>query len=124
MTEGSRYEISVDGIVRTHRDSLEIATVLKACKPYTNVVVRDLLTGKVIQSAASSQLGITSTALMGPAQGLEPFAQASAAAFVEPSIPTIADRPPAGPAWLHEIKHDGYRFMVWRDGERVRLFTR
>jgi bifunctional non-homologous end joining protein LigD len=29
-----------------------------------------------------------------------------------------------GPAWVHEIKHDGYRLMVWRDGERVRLFTR
>jgi len=60
MTEGSRYEISVDGIVRTHRDSLEIATeaanVLKACKPYCNVVVRDLLTGRIIEPAASSLL--------------------------------------------------------------------
>jgi bifunctional non-homologous end joining protein LigD len=45
-------------------------------------------------------------------------------AFVEPCIPTLADRPPAGPAWTHEIKHDGYRLLVWRDGERVRLFTR
>jgi bifunctional non-homologous end joining protein LigD len=26
--------------------------------------------------------------------------------------------------WSHEIEHDGYRLMVWRDGERVRLFTR
>jgi ATP-dependent DNA ligase len=25
---------------------------------------------------------------------------------------------------VHEIKPDGYRLMVWRDGERVRLFTR
>ena len=60
MTEGSRYEISVDGIVRTHRDSLEIATeaanVLKACKPYSNVVVRDLLTGKLIEPAASAPM--------------------------------------------------------------------
>jgi ATP-dependent DNA ligase len=31
---------------------------------------------------------------------------------------------PAGPAWTHEIKHDGFRLLVWRDGERVRLFTR
>jgi bifunctional non-homologous end joining protein LigD len=28
------------------------------------------------------------------------------------------------PAWTHEIKHDGFRLQVWRDGERVRLFTR
>jgi hypothetical protein len=25
---------------------------------------------------------------------------------------------PAGPDWLHEIKHDGYRLIVDRDGER------
>jgi ATP-dependent DNA ligase len=31
---------------------------------------------------------------------------------------------PAGPDWLHEIKHDGYRLIVQRDGARVRLFTR
>jgi ATP-dependent DNA ligase len=36
----------------------------------------------------------------------------------------LTDRPPAGPAWIHEIKFDGFRLMVWRDGERVRLFTR
>lgn len=46
------------------------------------------------------------------------------AGFVEPCIPTLADKPPVGIAWVHEIKHDGYRLMVWRDGERVRLFTR
>ena len=26
--------------------------------------------------------------------------------------------------WIHEIKHDGYRLIVHRDGKRVRLFTR
>lgn len=31
---------------------------------------------------------------------------------------------PAGPDWLHEVKHDGYRLIVQRDGDRVRLFTR
>ena len=29
-----------------------------------------------------------------------------------------------GPDWIHEIKHDGYRLIVQRDGNRVRLFTR
>ena len=33
-------------------------------------------------------------------------------------------RPPSGPLWVHEIKHDGYRLMVRRDGARVRCFTR
>src|SRR4051794_23103245 len=31
---------------------------------------------------------------------------------------------PAGPDWFHEIKHDGYRLIVHREGKRVRLFTR
>jgi ATP-dependent DNA ligase len=26
--------------------------------------------------------------------------------------------------WVHEIKHDGYRLMVRRDGLRIRCFTR
>jgi bifunctional non-homologous end joining protein LigD len=44
--------------------------------------------------------------------------------FVEPCIPTLAAKPPFGPDWVHEIKHDGYRLIVRRDGAAVRLFTR
>ena len=44
--------------------------------------------------------------------------------FVEPCIPTRALKPPVGPDWVHEIKHDGYRLIVRRDGATVRLFTR
>jgi bifunctional non-homologous end joining protein LigD len=44
--------------------------------------------------------------------------------FVEPCLPSIARKPPSGPQWLHEIKHDGYRLIARRDGDRVRLFTR
>jgi ATP-dependent DNA ligase len=46
------------------------------------------------------------------------------AAFIEPCIPTLAKGARTGPAWVHEIKHDGYRLMVCRRGDRVRLFTR
>jgi hypothetical protein len=38
--------------------------------------------------------------------------------------PARAAKPPAGPDWVHEIKHDGYRLQVRRDGDAVRLFTR
>jgi ATP-dependent DNA ligase len=44
--------------------------------------------------------------------------------FIAPCIPTRAANPPAGAAWVHEIKHDGYRLIVRRDGDTVRLFTR
>ena len=44
--------------------------------------------------------------------------------FVEPCLPSPAKRPPDGPGWIHEIKHDGFRIMARRDGAGVRLFTR
>jgi bifunctional non-homologous end joining protein LigD len=31
---------------------------------------------------------------------------------------------PAGLDWLHEVKYDGYRLRLERDGDRVRLITR
>jgi bifunctional non-homologous end joining protein LigD len=42
----------------------------------------------------------------------------------QPCIPTRGTKVPAGPDWLHEIKHDGYRLIVQREGKRVRLLTR
>jgi ATP-dependent DNA ligase len=44
--------------------------------------------------------------------------------FIEPCQPSRVARPPSGPLWVHEIKYDGYRLMVRRDGLRVRCFTR
>jgi hypothetical protein len=41
--------------------------------------------------------------------------------FVDPCIPTRAAKPPVGPDWVHEIKHDGYRLIVRRDGKVVQL---
>ena len=48
----------------------------------------------------------------------------STSGFIAPCIPTRAPKPPVGPGWVHEIKHDGYRLQVRRDGHTVRLFTR
>lgn len=45
-------------------------------------------------------------------------------AIIEPCLPSPADRPPSGPGWLHEIKHDGMRIMARRDGAGIRLITR
>jgi bifunctional non-homologous end joining protein LigD len=44
--------------------------------------------------------------------------------FVEPCIPTLVSKPPEGPQWIHEIKHDGYRLIARKRGDRVRLFSR
>jgi bifunctional non-homologous end joining protein LigD len=43
---------------------------------------------------------------------------------IEPCLPRAAKQPPAGPEWIHEIKHDGYRIMAERSRGRVRLYTR
>jgi ATP-dependent DNA ligase len=40
-----------------------------------------------------------------------------------PCIPTRAFKVPSGPDWVHEIKHDGYRLQVRRNGDAVWLFT-
>jgi bifunctional non-homologous end joining protein LigD len=47
-----------------------------------------------------------------------------ASAFIEPCLPSPADRLPSGPNWIHEIKLDGFRMMVRRDAAAVRLLTR
>ena len=39
-------------------------------------------------------------------------------------IPTKATIVPESPDWLHEIKYDGYRLRLERDGRGVRLMTR
>jgi ATP-dependent DNA ligase len=44
--------------------------------------------------------------------------------YIPPCIPTRAHKAPSGPGWVHEIKHDGYRLQVRREGDAVRPFTR
>src|ERR1700748_1227140 len=53
-----------------------------------------------------------------------PLAKGPSSGFVPPCIPMRVHKPPMGPDWVHEIKHDGYRLQVRRDGDAVRLFTR
>ncbi|WP_346658847.1 hypothetical protein [Bradyrhizobium sp. CW1] len=40
------------------------------------------------------------------------------------ALPTKAKLVPAGHDWIHEIKYDGYRLQIIRDGDRVRLLTK
>ena len=44
--------------------------------------------------------------------------------FIEPCLPTVSRTVPTGAGWAYEIKHDGFRFICRRDGDRVRLFSR
>jgi bifunctional non-homologous end joining protein LigD len=44
--------------------------------------------------------------------------------FIEPCLPSVRATAPRGGEWVHEIKHDGYRLIVRRDGKRARVYTR
>src|SRR5271156_7043740 len=44
--------------------------------------------------------------------------------WVKPQLTKLVDEPPEGPAWLHEIKFDGYRMHARLDRGSVRLLTR
>jgi bifunctional non-homologous end joining protein LigD len=45
-------------------------------------------------------------------------------AFVEPTLATLATKPPPGDRWIHEIKFDGYRLQAHITAGRVKLLTR
>jgi bifunctional non-homologous end joining protein LigD len=44
--------------------------------------------------------------------------------FIPPLMPTLVEKPPEGPGWIHEAKFDGYRTQIVIDEAGVRLFTR
>src|SRR5271165_2172878 len=44
--------------------------------------------------------------------------------FIPPELALAACNPPRTAGWLHELKLDGYRVQVRKDGARVRLLTR
>jgi hypothetical protein len=46
------------------------------------------------------------------------------AGFIAPCLPTRSRTVPDGRRWAFEIKHDGFRFVARRDGDRVRVFSR
>src|SRR6516165_11968182 len=40
--------------------------------------------------------------------------------FIVPAQPVEREKPPVGAEWVHEIKHDGYRMIVRKEGDNVR----
>jgi ATP-dependent DNA ligase len=67
-----------------------------------------------VQELAHSWLNIGATAISSRLRALTLMLR----------ISTRGIKVPSSPDWLHEIKYDGYRLRVERDGDRVRLITR
>ena len=44
--------------------------------------------------------------------------------FVDPQLCRLADRPPVGNGWVHEVKLDGYRAQLRVQGKKVVIYTR
>lgn len=44
--------------------------------------------------------------------------------FISPELASMAEVPPSGEGWLHELKLDGYRIQAHKDGDRVQMLTR
>ena len=60
-------------------------------------------------------------------KALDAIRSASRAAlpdFITPQLATLVDKAPAGDAWLHEIKLDGYRTAARMESGKVRMLTR
>jgi bifunctional non-homologous end joining protein LigD len=53
-----------------------------------------------------------------------PKANAPFPRLIPPCLPTLVKKPPSGPEWLHEVKWDGYRFVCYLQGRKVRMMTR
>jgi bifunctional non-homologous end joining protein LigD len=54
----------------------------------------------------------------------EGTALAAPPSFRAPMLATLADTPPTGTGWLHEVKFDGYRCLVALGGGAVQAWTR
>jgi bifunctional non-homologous end joining protein LigD len=44
--------------------------------------------------------------------------------FIQPCLPTLAKEPPAGAGWVHEVKFDGYRLQLHKEGKKVVLLSK
>jgi ATP-dependent DNA ligase len=60
-------------------------------------------------------------------QGPAPIAGVERGSLPDRVIPqrcTLSTDPPKGPGWVAEVKYDGYRLLIWKDADDVRLLTR
>jgi ATP-dependent DNA ligase len=61
---------------------------------------------------------------MTPTRGRRTRSPTASPGFIPPQLATLVKQAPDGPAWLHEIKLDGYRMAARLDNADVRLLTR
>jgi hypothetical protein len=70
---------------------------------------------------ADSRLAPTPSAVPAPKRVTwrSPRSRPPPAGFIHPARPTLVAYPPTGPGWWHEVKHDGFRILARKQGDRV-----
>ena len=81
-----------------------------------------VVTGRPVDEAAASRA--SAVRAQGGGEDRRRGRRADAGAAGSRSWPTPAEAPPQGEGWLHEIKYDGYRTLVFFEDGKVRLITR
>ena len=59
-----------------------------------------------------------------PRKGSRSTAQRTGPAFVTPMAAQVVKKLPEGDDWIYELKFDGYRALIIKDGQRVELRSR
>lgn len=105
--------------VATGRSLAEIAAQADATW-HSNRPARDEAKQRFAAAAAKAK----EKAPPSPTPKLDGARKASLPKELQPELATLVDDVPPGDDWLHEIKFDGYRLLVFIDGEQVRMVTR
>src|SRR6185436_21137136 len=71
-----------------------------------------------------SEIDLRATSLQGNVVALGARESRASAAYITPMAATAVGRLPEGKDWLYEVKFDGYRALVIKQDERVRLLSR
>lgn len=56
--------------------------------------------------------------------GVPGACKAAIPGYIEPCDPTLRESPPRGAGWVYEIKADGYRAQLHRDGGDIKVYSR
>src|SRR5262245_59957625 len=59
-----------------------------------------------------------------PASGLITAVSTARPSFFDPCLPVLGRAPQKGADWVHQLKLDGYRCLVAKIGQRVRLYSK
>ena len=86
-----------------------------------------VITNRSLAEIAAEKTGSGPPPAAGPEPDPSRLANARQAPLpkgIRPQLATLVDEPPAGDAWLHEIKLDGYRILAKIRNSRVTLLSR